>query len=117
MASEIDLSDFDEVPPSISMIESIRSFGYSFNTAVADLIDNSISAFSSKVNIHMEWGNGDPFIAILDDGEDERGAISKNVVLGSKHQGKKRKHDLGRFGFGLKTASFSMARELHVFKN
>ena len=117
MASEIDLSDFDEVPPSISMIESIRSFGYSFNTAVADLIDNSISAFSSKVNIHMEWGNGDPFIAILDDGEGmNEEAISKNVVLGSKHPREKReKHDLGRFGFGLKTASFSMARELHVF--
>ena len=42
--------------------------------------------------------------------------ISQNIVLGSKHPGDKReKNDLGRFGFGLKTASLSMARELHVF--
>ena len=51
MASEIDLSDFDEVPPSISMIESIRSFGYSFNTAVADLIAQSFFDFVLKHNL------------------------------------------------------------------
>ena len=32
----INLEDFDEIPPSISMIESIRSFGYDFNTAISE---------------------------------------------------------------------------------
>ena len=50
---DINLEDFDEIPPSISMIESIRSFGYNFNTAVSDIIDNSITANSSKINIHL----------------------------------------------------------------
>lgn len=114
---DINLEDFDEIPPSISMIESIRSFGYNFNTAIADIIDNSITANSSKLNIHLEWNKGNPYVLILDNGDgmnDEM--LAKNVVLGSKNPNEVRdKNDLGRFGLGLKTASFSMARELHIF--
>ena len=114
---EIDLNDFDEVPPSISMIESIRSFGYNFNTAIADIIDNSISANASKINVHLEWNNGDPYVAILDNGHGMTDQmLAKNVVLGSTNPTDIRdKNDLGRFGLGLKTASFSMSRELHIF--
>lgn len=114
---DINLEDFDEIPPSISMIESIRSFGYNFNTAVSDIIDNSITANSTKINIHLEWNKGNPYVLILDNGDgmtDEM--LAKNVVLGSKNPTEIRdKNDLGRFGLGLKTASFSMARELHIF--
>ena len=114
---EIDLNDFDEVPPSISMIESIRSFGYNLNTAIADIIDNSISANASKINVHLEWNNGDPYVAILDNGHGMTDQmLAKNVVLGSTNPTDIRdKNDLGRFGLGLKTASFSMSRELHIF--
>ena len=113
----MNLEDFDEIPPSISMVESIRSFGYNFNTAIADLLDNSISANATKIQIHLEWNKGDPFIAILDNGDGMNDAtLAKNVILGSKNPQEKRdKNDLGRFGLGLKTASFSMARELHIF--
>ena len=112
-----DRNKFDEVPPSISMIESIRSFGYNFNTAISDIIDNSITANSLNINIHLEWNEGSPIIFILDDGEGmNEQMIAQNVVLGSKNPKEIRKNnDLGRFGLGLKTASFSMARELHIF--
>lgn len=68
---EIDkkLKGLIEIPPTISMIESIRSVGYNFNTAVADLIDNSITAKSSKVRVIMEWDDGNPYLAILDNGD------------------------------------------------
>ena len=50
-----------------------------------------------------------PYVAILDDGDGMTDQmLAKNVVLGSTNPTEVRdKNDLGRFGLGLKTASFS----------
>ena len=108
---------FDEIPPSTTLVESIRNFGYDLNTAISDLIDNSISAGATVIQIRLEWNNGDPFVAITDDGHgmtDDQ--LSKNIIIGSKNPAEERdQSDLGRFGLGLKTASFSMCRQLNVF--
>jgi len=112
--SELDLSAFEESPPSSSFIESVRSFGYTFNSAIADLIDNSITANASKIYVHVEFNSGEPWVTILDngDGMDENN-LKKNMIIGSRLQ--RDEQDLGRFGVGLKTASFAMARQLNVF--
>ena len=57
-----------------AMIESLRAYGYTLNTAVADLIDNSISADSKNIWINLEWNGESSRISILDDGTgmDER---------------------------------------------
>ena len=117
MNNELDALKYDEIPPATSMIESVRSCGYDLNTAIADIIDNSISANSKNINVELQWNKGDPYVCILDDGigmtSDE---LAKNIMLGSTPPSEKRnKNDLGRFGLGMKTASFSMARELNVF--
>lgn len=113
----INLADFEESIPTTSLIESVRSFGYDLNTAVADIIDNSITANSKEIKVWLEWSDGDPFISITDNGEgmsDEE--LSRNIVLGSKNPNEERElSDLGRFGLGMKTASLSMARQLNVF--
>mgnify|MGYP002527211926 CR=1 FL=1 len=59
--------DYEEAIPTSSLIESIRSFGYNLNTAVADIVDNSITANAKSITIHLEWNAGDPFVAILDE--------------------------------------------------
>ena len=113
----MNLKDYDEIPPPTSIVGAFRSYGYSFNTAISDLIDNSITAGSTKILIEMQWANGNPYVVVLDDGNGmTEEQLSANVVLGSKNPNEVRdKNDLGRFGLGLKTASFSLARELHIF--
>jgi len=90
--------------------------GYTLNSAVADVIDNSITAGASSISIYAPPGLEDPVISILDDGcgmnLDE---LTQNMRIGCKDPSNKRNEgDLGRFGSGMKTASFSQARQLTV---
>ena len=106
---------YDEVPPhASSMIESMRSHGYSLPTALADLIDNSIAAAASTVELRFHWSGGDSWISILDDGCGMSEAELRDAMrLGSRSPLEERApEDLGRFGLGLKTASLSQCRRL-----
>ena len=103
-------------PPASSMIESLRGVGYSPETAIADLIDNSISAHARNVWISFWWEGRRSHIAVLDDGEGmTEDELSKAMRPGSMSPLEGRAaDDLGRFGLGLKTASFSQCRQLTV---
>ena len=106
-----------EIPPSsLCLTESIRDIGYSVETAVADIIDNSISAKASNINIRFTWNSGNPWLAIIDDGcgMGERQLISSMRLGANNPRNSRKKNDLGRFGLGLKTASFSQCRMLTV---
>jgi len=98
------------------MAESLRGLGYSTPTALADIIDNSISAGANRIDIRFEWNDGAPWIHILDDGRGMNDAELENAMqLGAKNPLEERSaDDLGRFGLGLKTASFSQGRRLTV---
>ena len=98
------------------MIESMRAHGYTLSTALADIIDNSIAAKCRNLWMRFEWNDGDPWITITDDGEGMHEAELVNAMrLGSTSPLEVRDPgDLGRFGLGLKTASFSQARRLTV---
>ena len=106
-----------EIPPKpSSLIESIRSIGYSLSTALADVVDNSIAAQARVVKIMSNLDAHDLKVGILDDGigmtEEE---LLEAMTLGSQSPLVERaKFDLGRFGLGLKTASFSQCRILTV---
>ena len=95
---------------------SMRSLGYSLNNAVADIIDNSISAKATKIDIICSWDNQEPFVEIKDNGIGMTSEeLEEAMRLGSKNPLHERdKEDLGRFGLGLKTASFSQAKKLIV---
>ncbi len=108
---------YDIVNPSAAaMIESLRAYGYSLNTAIADLIDNSISADASNIWIHLYWAGSHSWISITDDGRGMDEERLKNAMRpGSNNPLEERSQsDLGRFGLGLKTASFSQCRSLTV---
>jgi hypothetical protein len=96
------------------MIESMRAFGYSLPAAIADLVDNSITAGAREIDIHLEWSGIRSWITILDDGSGmDADGVMNAMRLGSRSPREERApNDLGRFGLGLKTASFSQARSL-----
>jgi hypothetical protein len=99
-----------------ALLESLRSIGYTIETALADIIDNSITAGAGRISVRYLWNNGRPWIAVHDDGKgmDEKELIEA-MRLGSKNPNEKRNaEDLGRFGLGMKTASFSQCRLLTV---
>ena len=103
-------------PKASTLVESLRGVGYSAATAIADLVDNSISAGAQNVWLHFSFDGPASTVSILDDGrgmsEDE---LRRAMVLGANNPNDSRKgSDLGRFGLGLKTASFSQCRCLTV---
>ena len=51
-----------------STINSYRSFGYNLSTAIADIIDNSISANADEIRIEYKWNGKSSFISISDNG-------------------------------------------------
>jgi HSP90 family molecular chaperone len=98
------------------MLESLRGLGYSTAAALADIIDNSISANASTIDIQFNWNEKSSNIFILDNGKgmsDEE--LESAMTLGDKNPLDFRSaSDLGRFGMGLKTASFSQCKRLTV---
>ncbi|PGZ77308.1 ATP-binding protein [Priestia megaterium] len=103
------------VPPhAIRTIEGLRDTGYEFNTAMADIIDNSIAANATIIDIFIEMDFiGDITIYIADNGigMDEEG-LEKAMTYGSPQR--ENLKSLGKFGLGLKTASTAFCRSLSV---
>lgn len=98
------------------MIQSLRAVGYDLPTAVADLVDNSISASARNIWIQFHWDGERSHIAIVDDGSGmSESELVAAMRLGSRSPLEERSlGDLGRFGLGLKTASFSQCSRLTV---
>ncbi len=103
-------------PSASSLFESMRDLGYSLGTAIADLIDNSISASATEIDICFDLTRDHPTLAIIDNGT----GMSADKLLSAMRHGavsptqSRSPDDLGRFGLGLKTASFSQCRLLTV---
>ena len=102
----------DASPDPAALIESLRAFGYDLPAAIADLIDNSIAAQASKVWVTFSWRGPASTLSIRDNGKGmDNASMQKAIRLGSTSPLEKRKaSDMGRFGLGLKTASFSQCR-------
>lgn len=102
-------------PSADLFIQSMRHMGYNLNTAVADVIDNSIAAGAKHIDIYFFQGKK-PSLMIVDDGSGmtteqlhEALTFAYMSPLDVRHR-----DDLGRFGLGLKTASLSQAKKLTV---
>ena len=105
------------LPPSAaSLTASLRDLGYSLETAVADIVDNSISANATDIQIVCDIGSEVPAIVIADNGS----GMTEEEVIAAMRPGstspkqERSESDLGRFGLGLKTASFSQCKRLTV---
>ena len=107
-----------ENPPKANyLMGSMRFMGYSFCDAVADVIDNSISAGAKTIRVLFpKTPDERPFVGILDDGH---GMSDKELLsamcYGSQSNEKARaENDLGRFGLGMKSASLSQCKKMTV---
>ena len=105
------------LPPSAaSLSESMRDLGYTLATAIADIVDNSITAKANEIKIFCDLARKKPTLVIIDNGE---GMSHEQLLLAMRHGSVSPKEerspmDLGRFGLGLKTSSFSQSRHLSV---
>lgn len=109
------MREIDHPPDAASLMESMRSIGYSLDSALADLLDNSISANAKTVQIEFRPFE-EPYVAILDDGD---GMSEVELESAMRHGSQsplsiRKETDLGRYGLGLKTASLSQCRCLTV---
>ncbi len=103
-------------PTADVLMNSMRSMGYTFESAIADIVDNSISAHATSIEIRFPVDPSDCFVAVCDNGE---GMTDSELVDAMKYGSELKSDnrcddDLGRFGLGLKSASLSQCRKLTV---
>jgi hypothetical protein len=101
------------IPGARRLVTSLRDEGYDFVTAAADIIDNSIQAGASEINITMKFEGNSSWFLVSDNG---RGMNSKALTEAMRFGTNKtyESGELGKFGLGLKTASISQCRKLTV---
>jgi len=101
------------IPSAKRLISSLRDMGYDFAQAVADVVDNSVEAGATLINIDVEFDGNDSWVRIADNGK----GMKPDVLREAMRYGAERKYeedDLGKFGLGLKTASMSQCQRLSV---
>lgn len=106
----------DNTPKADNLMGSLRSMGYSFESAIADIIDNSVSAGAREIHINFPTTALESFVYILDDGHGMTKKEHFNAMRygSSASESTRDAADLGRFGLGMKSASLSQCRVLTV---
>lgn len=109
------LDDIECPPFAPVLMESTRAIGYSIEAAIADIIDNSIAAKATEIEIRYNY-IPQPFVVICDNGNGmDKYEITEAMRYGTSSPSEKRsEEDLGRYGLGMKTASLSQCRKLTV---
>lgn len=104
------------IPPATSLLKGLRAIGYSFSTAVADIIDNSITAQAKNIKLYFDPLDENPYFLIFDDGYGMNYQELENAMLFGSNRDDKIdcEEDLGRFGLGLKSASLSQCKRFIV---
>src|SRR6266404_6117057 len=106
----------EKLPPNFSKLDiALRSIGYSFEVAVADIIDNAIDAQAKHVLVRFVIKRDAPLdVVIYDDGKGmDEATLREAMRFGADVS--EQIDRLGKFGLGLKLASLSQARELRVY--
>ena len=103
-------------PSADILVNSMRAMGYTFESAIADVVDNSVAVKANLIEIKFPIDPADCYVAICDNGAGmSREKLIEAMRYGSQVEGEERSEDdLGRFGLGLKSASLSQCRRLTV---
>lgn len=105
---------YEVVPSAARLATTLRDVGYDFKAAIADLVDNSIAAKATRVDITPRFSEGDSWIRISDNGKGmSSGTLNEALRYGSQRE-RYEPNELGKFGLGLKTASHSQCLRLTV---
>ena len=106
--SEVTGLSLSNPPDAARLIFGLRDTGYSFNTAAADIIDNSIAANASEVHVRMEMSEDGRKTVMFGDNGDGMDEAGLHAAMRYGAQARKDLASLGKFGLGLKTASSSV---------
>ncbi len=105
--------DTRSVPPDPGVLKAI-GLNHAFESAIADLVDNSVDAHASQILVRFVLRRGlITHLLVVDNGR----GMTADEVDGAMRLGRPNPHStdaLGHFGMGLKAASFSQADELTV---
>lgn len=104
----------EKVPHAKMLLVALRSVGYTNETAIADIVDNSVSGSATEVELYFDWNNRRIIIADNGFGMDYQDLMDAMEIGSANPNDMRPSEDLGRFGLGMKTASFSMAKKLLV---
>ncbi len=107
------MAGIEVIPSAKRLIISLRDLGYDFSQAVADIVDNSITAEASRIDIDIEFEGSNSWVRIADNGT----GMNRDQLREAMRYGSERTYgqgDLGKFGLGLKTASLSQCQLLTV---
>lgn len=108
------MNDLINQPDATRLIYGLRDTGYSFNTAAADIIDNSIAANATEINVLLQlMQDGRKFVCFGDNGD----GMDADMLFKAMRYGAPARANLaslGKFGLGLKTASTSVCLRLTV---
>jgi hypothetical protein len=103
----------DVTPSARRLTGSLRDIGYDFLSALADLVDNSVAADASAVDVEIVFDGRASYVLIADDGVGMTEAeLNEALRFGTRRYYEL--GDLGRYGLGLKTASISQCRRVTV---
>ena len=101
------------IPSAKRLTKSLRDLGYDFSAAIADIVDNSIEAGATSIEIDVEFDGDDSWVRIADNGKGmEPAELREAMRYGAERE--YNDEDLGKFGLGLKTASLSQCQRLSV---
>lgn len=107
-------TELELIPDPARTIEGLRDTGYDFETAIADIVDNSIAANANVINVQVFRDyKGDIRILTTDNGD----GMNKDALIDAmKYGSPPRPHpaSLGKYGLGLKTASTAYCRRVSV---
>lgn len=105
------------IPAAKRTINALKDIGYELNSAVSDIVDNSISRGKAK-NIFIEFridSKGKLLLGILDDGKGMNSKSLEEAMRIGSNNDDYGPGDLSKYGMGMKTASMSQAMKLSVF--
>lgn len=104
--------------PIVRLLAGIRNMGYTFESAILDIVDNSVTAKAKNIHILIQGENKVDSkiekVIICDDGKgmncDE---VFNALELGSP-ESVYHDNSLSKYGFGLKSAGLSQANDIYV---
>lgn len=102
------------IPSARRLITSLRDMGYDFPAAVADVVDNSIEARATRIDIDVHFDGDDSWVRIADNGTGMKPVQMREALRYGAERDYDEEEALGKFGLGLKTASMSQCQRLTV---
>jgi len=108
------MAGIESIPSARRLVQSLRDMGYDFAQAVADVVDNAITAKATVIHVDITFDGDASWVRIADNGTGMTPAVLREAMRFGSNARDYGDDDLGKFGLGLKTASLSQARYLAV---